>query len=48
MNNAGLWLFTREQNPSQHTIELLMNKTKSLGYTLSLLNNVNQTGCRYN
>ena len=47
MNNSGLWLFTREQNPSKNLIEFLMNKTKDKGYTLSLLNDVNQTGCLY-
>ena len=43
----GLWLFTREQNPSKNLIEFMLNKTKDKGYTLSLLNDVNQTGCSY-
>ena len=47
MNNAGLWLFTREQNPSKNLVEFLMNKTKDKGYTLSLLNDVQQNGCLY-
>ena len=47
MNNARLWLFTREQNPSKNLIEFMLNKTKDKGYTLSLLNDVNQTGCSY-
>ena len=48
MNNSGLWLFTREKNASSSLLELLMNKTRSLGYTLSQLNSVQQNGCLYN
>ena len=47
VNDAGLWLFTRQQTPPTKLINFMLNKTKSLGFTLQKLNYVQQQGCHY-
>ena len=47
VNDAGLWLFTRQQTPPAKLINFMLNKTKSLGFTLQKLNYVKQEGCTY-
>ena len=47
LNHAGLWLFTRQQNPPNRLINYMLNKTKEKGFTLQKLNKVTQKGCVY-
>lgn len=47
MNNAGLWLFTREQVPSDSIVNMMLSKLRSKGFTTVFLNNVTQVGCVY-
>ena len=47
VNNAGLWLFTKEPTPPNSIIDYMLNKLKILGISKSQLNNVTQKGCLY-
>jgi len=47
MNNAGLWLFTREQVPPDSLVTMMLSRLRSKGFTIEFLNNVTQAGCVY-
>jgi len=47
MNQAGLWLFTKEPTPDQSVVDMLLNKTSELGFDLSVLSPVEHEGCTY-
>ena len=46
-NEAGLWLFTKEAEPEEETVEMLKQKASDLGFDLSVLLPVDQKGCQY-
>ena len=47
INNSGLWIFTRDQNPSKTIINFLLRMINSKGISTLLLNDVVQLGCTY-
>eukprot|EP00750_Incisomonas_marina_P001334 INCI11119.1.p1 GENE.INCI11119.1~~INCI11119.1.p1 ORF type:complete len:264 (+),score=56.10 INCI11119.1:117-794(+) len=47
INEAGLWIFTREPVGAPADIAAAQDALKSMGFTLSQLNNVTQEGCEY-
>jgi len=46
-NEAGLWLFTKEAEPEEETVEMLKQKASDLGFDLSVLLPVDHQGCQY-
>jgi len=47
VNNAGLWLFTREQIASPDVVERMRTIAADMGFDVSVLKDVQQAGCSY-
>lgn len=47
VNNAGLWIFTREQKRNEELVEMGRNATLQYDLDLSVLNKVDQTDCTF-
>lgn len=47
-NNAGLWIFSRNQMITKHHLKQAFSLLVHKGYTLSKMKEVKQTGCTYN
>jgi len=47
VNGSGLWIFTRSQERDENLISMIRNVAKQQGFDLSVLNDVNQDGCKY-
>lgn len=45
VNDAGLWIFTRQQKRNESLVEQVRNIAKNKGFDLSVLNDVDQTDC---
>merc|ERR1740122_600846 len=44
-NNAGLWLFTREQQRNEELVQKMRTDTAAKGFDLSVLSDVDQSVC---
>merc|ERR1712188_20329 len=47
VNEAGLWLFTKDPVPEPGMVDMLREKATELGFDLSVLQNVTHEGCKY-
>merc|ERR1719220_2539895 len=46
VNGAGLWIFTRQQQRDEQLVQKVRRIAATQGFDLSVLNDVNQTGCK--
>lgn len=46
INGSGLWIFTRQQARDQSIVDKVRSIAKAKGFDLSVLNDVDQTGCK--
>jgi len=46
VNDAGLWIFTRQQQRNDELVQKVRELAKNQGFDLSVLNDVNQTSCK--
>lgn len=45
INDSGLWIFTREQQRNEQLVAKVQNIAKEKGFDISVLNDVQQSGC---
>jgi lipocalin len=45
--NDGFWLFHRDPEPPAEVVAQMRSKATELGFDVSVLQKVNQTGCVY-
>merc|ERR1711972_231151 len=45
VNQAGLWIFTRQQSRDEALVQKVRQMAQSKGFDLSVLNDVDQTNC---
>lgn len=46
-NSAGFWLFNRDPQPPEGTVQIMRDKAEQLGFDVSVLVPVKHTGCEY-
>jgi len=47
VNGSGLWIFTRSAERDENLISMIRNVAKQQGFDLTVLNDVDQVGCKY-
>jgi len=47
VNGEGLWLFSKDPEPEEGTVQMLKDKATELGFDLSVLQPVVHEGCTY-
>merc|ERR1712060_522235 len=45
VNQAGLWIFTRQQSRNENLVQKVRQMAQSKGFDLSVLNDVDQSNC---
>ncbi len=45
INNSGLWIFSRSQTRNETLVNMVRSIAENAGFDLSVLNDVDQTGC---